>query len=157
MTEQRAATEPPALPFPSAFLHHLGFVVNKVAERLNQQAEAVTLPHGLNVRQYGLLLLLHTQGPQAQIELSQQVGLDRTSVMRTVDLLEGRSLVRRGPDPVDRRKHSVALTAAGAELVNATLPAVRSAEGEVTGALSAQEQAQLLGLLVRLLTHDDTY
>ena len=155
--------EPPTDPahresdaFPESFLGDLSFVVNKVGERINRQIERVTLPHGLAVRQYGLLLLLHAEGPQAQITLSVRVGLDRTSVMRTVDLLEARGLVRRDPDPQDRRKHSVALTDAGAGLLTGTLAAVRQAEREVTAALSEQEQAQLLSLLRRLLSASET-
>ncbi|OLV18869.1 Transcriptional regulator, MarR family [Deinococcus marmoris] len=136
---------------PAEFLNHLGFVVNRVAERLNAQVAQVTLHHGLTVPQYGLLLLLQAEGPQAQIELSMRVGLDRTSVMRTVDLLEKRAFVRRDPDPSDRRKHSVVLTETGAALLDQTLPQVRQAERDVTGLLSAQEQTQLMELLRRLL------
>ncbi len=137
--------------FPASFLDNLGFVVSKVGERINHRIEGVIAPHGLSVRQYGLLLLLQAQGPQAQIVLSQRVGLDRTSVMRTVDLLEARGLVRRDPDPSDRRKHSVALTDAGGELLSRTLPEVRQAERNVVAELSEQEQRQLLSLLKRLL------
>lgn len=152
-TTDPARLEPDA--FPESFLDDLSFVVNKVGERINRRIERVTLPHGLAVRQYGLLLLLHAEGPQAQITLSVRVGLDRTSVMRTVDLLEAHGLVRRDPDPNDRRKHSVALTTAGADLLTRTLAEVRQAEREVTAALSEQEQAQLLSLLRRLLVGGD--
>ena len=144
-----AHLEPDA--FPESFLNDLSFVVNKVGERINRRIEGVTLPHGLAVRQYGMLLLLHAEGPQAQITLSVRVGLDRTSVMRTVDLLETRGLVRRDPDPNDRRKHSVALTDAGTELLTSTLPRVRQAELEVTAVLTEPERKQLLALLRRLL------
>ena len=145
------ATLPDASAFPASFLENIGFVVNKVAERINLQVERVSLAHGLNRRQYGLLMLLQGEGPQAQIALSQRVGLDPTNVMRTVDLLEERGFVRRHPDPTDRRKHSVAITTVGAELLAQTLPEIRRAEGEITAALSDQEQAQLLGLLKRML------
>ena len=141
--------EPDAVPV--SFMDNLGFVANKVGEKINHHIEEVIAPHGFAVRQYGLLVLLQDEGPQAQITLSVRVGLDRTSVMRTVDLLEARGLVRRDPDPHDRRKHRVALTDAGAELLTNTLPEVRQAEREVTGALSETEQAQLLALLRRLL------
>ena len=152
---KRAKTEVLEAPtFPVEFLKHMGFVVNRVAERLNAQVAQVTLPHGLTVPQYGLLVLLQAEGPQAQIELSQRVGLDRTSVMRTVDLLEKRAFVRRDPNPTDRRKHSVVLTDAGADLLSRTLPDVRQAERDVTGLLSAQEQTQLMELLRRLLVTD---
>ncbi len=137
--------------FPASFLNNLGFVVNKVGERINRQIEGVIAPHGFTIRQYGLLVLLQAEGPQAQIVLSQRVGLDRTSVMRTVDMLEARGLLQRDPDPGDRRKHRVVLTDAGGELLSRTLPEVRQAERNVVAELSEQEQAQLLELLKRLL------
>lgn len=151
MDDTRTSPQPAPYPLSVSFMTNLGFVVNKVGERINRQIEAVTAPHGLAVRQYGLLVLLQAEGPQAQIRLSQQVGLDRTSVMRTVDLLEGRGLVRRDPEPGDRRKHRVVLTDAGADLLARTLPEVRRAERDLAGALSGEEQAQLLELLRRLL------
>ncbi len=150
MTDQSSTTLPDASAFPASFLENIGFVVNKLAERINLQVERVT-PHGLNRRQYGLLILLQNEGPQAQIVLSERVGLDRTAVMRTVDLLEERGFVRRDPDPTDRRKHSVAITDTGAELLAQTLPEIRRAEAEITSVLSEQEQAHLLGLLKRML------
>lgn len=151
MTKRAKTADLDVPTFPAEFLNHLGFVVNRVAEKLNAQVAQVTLPHGLTVAQYGLLVLLQTEGPQAQIELSQRVGLDRTTVMRTVDLLENRAFVRRDPDPTDRRKHSVVMTEAGVALLDQTLPDVRQAERDVTGLLSAQEQTQLMELLRRLL------
>lgn len=151
MSDLPAGPVPESPAFPPEFLEHLGFLVSRVAEKLNGQVERVTLPQGLTVGQYGLMLLLQIDGPQAQIVLSQKVGLDRTTVMRTVDLLESRDLVRRGRHPTDRRKHSVALTDTGTALLNRTLADVRHSEREVTDALSEQEQTQLMALLRRLL------
>ena len=151
MIERAAPDMPDSTAAPVQVLTHLGFLVSRVAARLNGQVERVTLPHGLNVGQYGLLLLLQADGPQAQIVLSVRASLDRTTVMRTVDLLEDRGLVRRGPDPTDRRKHRVALTEAGSALLKLTLADVRQSEREATDALSEQEQEQLTGLLRRLL------
>jgi MarR family transcriptional regulator, lower aerobic nicotinate degradation pathway regulator len=151
MADRPLTSLPNASTFPATFLENIGFVVNKVAEKINHQVEQVTLPYGLNRRQYGLMLLLQNEGSQAQIVLSQRVGVDPTNVMRTVDLLEERGFVRRDPDPTDRRKHSVAITDTGAELLARTLPEIRRAESEITAVLSDQEQAQLLGLLGRLL------
>jgi MarR family transcriptional regulator, lower aerobic nicotinate degradation pathway regulator len=146
-----STTQPITSAFPASFLEDIGFVVNKVGERINHQIERVLLPHGLNVRQYRLLLLLQVQGAQAQIELSQQVGVDRTTVMRTVDLLEAQGLVRRDPDSSDRRKHSVAITDTGLKLLVRTRPAVQRAKDEITTALSKQHQADLLRLLRPML------
>lgn len=142
---------PESFAFSSEALKSLTFVVNKVAERIDHKVESVVAPYELTFRQYGLLVLLQSGGPQAQITISQQSGLDRTSVMRIVDVLEARGLVRRDPDPSDRRKHSVVLTDAGAELLGRTLAGVQGAEREFEAVLSDAEQAQLLSLLKRLL------
>ncbi len=151
MADLPTTTLPEPLAFPASFLEDIGFVVNKVGERINRQIERVIQPHGLNVRQYGLLLLLQAQGAQAQIELSQQVGVDRTTVMRTVDLLEAQGLVRRDPDPADRRKHSVAITDTGLELLERTFLEIQRAKAEITAVLTDQEQVQLLKFLRRML------
>ena len=126
------------------------FVVNKVSESINRQIETVTMSLGLNIKQYGMLMLLQ-QGSQSQIVISQRVGMDRTSVMRTVDMLEERGLVRRDPDPTDRRKHSVTLTDEGEALLARSEAEVRQTEHDFAAALSEQEKAQLMSLLGRLL------
>ncbi len=152
MTKPASAPSlPESFSFPPELLKQLTFVVNKVAERLDHQIESVITPYKLAFRQYRLLVFLKSEGPQAQIAISQQTGLDRTSVMRTVDLLEQRGLVRRDPDSSDRRKHSVVLTHEGNDLLARSLPEVQQAEREIYAALSEQEQAQLLSLLKRLL------
>ena len=141
---------------PPSFLENAGFVINRVAGQLNRQIEAVIAPLDLNIAQFGLMILLELEGPQAQIMLSRRVGLDRTSIMRSVDLLEARGLVQRHPDPVDRRKHSVALTDAGTALLARTLPKVRAAERKYASVLSEREHKQLMGLLTRLLQTDQS-
>ena len=128
--------------FPDIFLEHLGFMVNRTAEKLNAQVERVVLPYSLTVGQYSLLLL-QAAGPQAQIVLSQRVGLERVTVLRSMDALKHRALVRRGPQPTDRRKHRVALPEARAALLSRTLPDIGAAEREVTDVHSKQEQERL--------------
>jgi MarR family transcriptional regulator, lower aerobic nicotinate degradation pathway regulator len=128
----------------------LNFLLNKAAEGSNRHVEVVTAPHGLTIKQYGMLVLLQAEGPQPQIVLSQKVGLDRTSVMKTVDMLEERGLVRRDPHPTDRRKYNVTLTDAGENLLTQTLAEVQRAGQEFFKDLSEGEQAQLHALLVRL-------
>ena len=147
-----APTEP--FDFPAEFLEMLTFVLNKVTERVDRRVEAVIAPLELTFRQYGLLVFLQLAGPRAQVEISQQTGVDRTSVMREVDGLERRGLVRRDPDPNDRRRHSVVLTDAGEVLLARSLSEVKRVEREELYApLSEQAQAQLLSLLRRLLPH----
>ena len=142
--------------FPVELLKSLTFVLNKVTEGVDHHIEEVVAPHDLTFKQYSLLRFLQSEGPHAQIDISHRVGLDRTSVMRIVDALEERKLVRRDPDPNDRRKHSVVVTKLGSELIKRCAADVRQAELELYASLSKQEQAQLLSLLRRLLLGQDS-
>lgn len=49
----------------------------------------------------------------SQTELANRVGLDTSSLVRLVDLLEGRGFIRRLVDPSDRRARRIILTDAG--------------------------------------------
>ena len=151
MPTKQSSSPPESSALTPYLLKDFVFVVNKVSERINRQIESVTVTLGLNLKQYGLLMLLQNEGSLSQIVISQRVGLDRTSVMRTVDMLEARGLVHRDPDPTDRRKHSVTLTKAGEALLARSQTEVRQTEQDFAAALSEQEKAQLMSLLGRLL------
>lgn len=49
----------------------------------------------------------------SQTELAERVGLDGSSLVRLIDLLEQRALVERRVDPADRRARRIVLTDAG--------------------------------------------
>lgn len=49
----------------------------------------------------------------SQTELAGRLALDSSTLVRLLDLLEGRGLVERRPDPADRRARRILLTPAG--------------------------------------------
>lgn len=66
------------------------------------------------------LLLRLDQAPGQRmraVELSRQLMVSPSHVSRTIDRAESSGLVRRGPDPDDRRASQVSLTAAGRDVV----------------------------------------
>ena len=65
---------------------------------------------------------LDTHGPMSAGELSNRLGISRSSVTALVDRLEEAKLVTRQPDPDDRRRLSLVITGAG----QAALAKVRS-------------------------------
>ena len=73
-----------------------------------------------------------------------------------VDRLEHRGLVSRRPDPDDRRGVIVALTPAGARVVDGAMADLLAREHQLLSALSAQDRALLAGLLRLLLTPFET-
>nr|WSX53616.1 MarR family transcriptional regulator [Streptomyces sp. NBC_00974] len=66
---------------------------------------------------YPVLSGLSRTGPRSAAELAAEVGLDRSGVSRRASRLEVAGLVRRDPDPSDRRSVLLTLTDEGARTV----------------------------------------
>lgn len=71
---------------------------------------------GLKSRSYSLLAIAASDARPTQRELSEFLQLDPSQIVALIDELEQRDLVRREPDPRDRRAKVVVATDAGREL-----------------------------------------
>ena len=65
--------------------------------------------------QSGLLFLLKEQDGQSMTELSRVFHLDNSTVTGLIDRMEKAGLVKRRPDPADRRKQLIHITPLGIE------------------------------------------
>ena len=79
------------------------------------------------------------------------MGLDKTTMVATVDALEQRGLVRREQSPDDRRLRLVAVTAQGRQVAQRAAAAADAAEREVMGALPVHDRDRLVRLLQTLV------
>ncbi len=75
-------------------------------------------PYGLSEATWRPLVYLSRHGaPMRQKALAAALGLENSSVVRTLDALETAGLVERQEDQEDRRAHAIVLTAAGTAIV----------------------------------------
>jgi len=96
---------------------------------------------------------LRRAGPPYQLSpgrLLRETLVTSGTMTNRVDRLAGRGLVERLPDPRDRRSVLVRLTAAGRETVDGALASLLELERPLLGALGAEDQDRLAGLLRRL-------
>ena len=105
--------------------------------------------HGLKPRQFQLLGLLE-RGGLSQRELNDRMGLDPSIVVALLNPLETDGYVSRDRDPADRRRHTVTLTPAGAELLAAAGSAQRAVEDDLFAALDTEQRDHLRALLLAL-------
>jgi len=124
-------------------------------DRLTRRAIALELPvlagHGLSMWEYVVLSGL-VDGPALnQARLADAVGRDKTRLIPILDALEARALLRRTPDPADRRNKVVTLTPEGAALRAAVAADIRAAEQQLLAPLDDAERRTLRHLLGRLL------
>jgi DNA-binding MarR family transcriptional regulator len=108
---------------------------------------------GLRWPEYAVLHHLDAQGPIAQRDLALALRIQPSNLVALLDQLQERELLARSPDPLDRRRHRVELTALGRRAVKRAREATRRAESDLLGPLSASERREFRALLVRLTAH----
>jgi DNA-binding MarR family transcriptional regulator len=118
---------------------------------MKQFAETLE-PLGLTTRLWGALNVLDAEGAITQHALGACVGIDPSSMVATVDELEAKGLVERRRHPTDRRAHALHITELGRETLVKGRELARDSHNELLAPLSADEQAQLHDLLLRLAT-----
>jgi DNA-binding MarR family transcriptional regulator len=107
-------------------------------------------PWDITPSQLRALRVLTRHGVMRLSELSDHLHIAPRSTTEVVDALESRGLVRRQPDPADRRATLVELTEHGASVLDA-ISAARGTEAErVFGRLSQADRAHLARILRKL-------
>jgi DNA-binding MarR family transcriptional regulator len=104
----------------------------------------------LSPRQFQLLGLLHDNGPLAQRDLGEAMGVDPSLLVTMLNPLEDAGFVSRRRDATDRRRHSVLITEGGASHLATAARAQREAEDELFAGLDADRREQLRRLLLDL-------
>jgi DNA-binding MarR family transcriptional regulator len=140
--------------YPGSLMGSVGFVLNKLAQRVNRLAEARLSALGLHPRHVGVLKTVTERGPQSQKAIGAALSIDRTTMVQLADTLEGLGLIERKPDPADRRASLLSLTDEGGEALARASKLVEEAEAELLGSLSPEERRTFHRLMVRALEQD---
>ena len=92
--------------------NNLCWLLSQTSHVLMTEMTAALEELGLTPRSHGVLVTAMT-GELTQSEVAQQVGLDKTTMVVTVDELEAAGLAERRPSKTDRRARVIAVTKAG--------------------------------------------
>ena len=128
--------------------------LSRIGPLLARRQEAVFSRFGVNRGEVGALSALRVVGPPHRLSptsLGRGLMLSSAGVTSRIDRLERRGLVRRLPDPDDRRGVIVELTDEGLALVDQAVEAVTESDRQLLGRLDGQEMTDLEALLRKLL------
>jgi DNA-binding MarR family transcriptional regulator len=128
----------------------LTYLLKRALLSLDGLHEELLAPLGVNHRELAVLLLLDAREPESQQQVAGRLGVDRTTMVALIDGLEGKGLVARRPDPADRRRNVIELTAAGRKTLPRATRASDQAEARLLDDLDEAEAAQLRALLGRI-------
>jgi DNA-binding MarR family transcriptional regulator len=108
-------------------------------------------PSGLTIGQFGIMTQVYgsslSQPPLTMKELASAIGMDPTTLNRTLKPLEVQGLVSIAPAPGDRRARCIQLTVSGRERLAQAAPLWRAADDELRRTLGAETTLALSGLL----------
>lgn len=131
---------------PQCFSGDLGWLLGNLNWALATEMTAALAPLGLTGRSYHVLRAA-SNGEHTQKALAEMVGIDKTTMVVTIDELEKGGLAERRPSPSDRRAHVIAVTKAGERKLVKAEAVQAQVQGEALNALpAAQRRSMLLGL-----------
>jgi DNA-binding MarR family transcriptional regulator len=106
---------------------------------------------GLTPALFALLNVLGAREGAIQQQLSSDMGIDPSAMVKLINELEGAGLAERRRRPDDRRAWEVSITPEGRSTLERARRSVTQVEDEVLGGLSHADRRQLLTLLRQAL------
>ena len=128
--------------------------IEKMARLFGHTKEETLAESGLSARTFRVLGRLRYQGPPYRLsagQLADAMGLSSGAMTNRLDRLEQAGLVRRIPDPNDRRGVLVEPTEEGHAAWNRTVGTQAARESLIASVLSDTEKEQLHALLRKLM------
>lgn len=124
--------------------------VDKIQRYLAKSFRAALGDAGINKDEWKVLMALHGT-VRSHGWLSKDVGVSTGAMTNRLDKLEGRGLIKRVPDPQDRRGVLLELTDAGRVRLEEYIDAGAGRESELLDELTLAEKQDLNRLLSKLL------
>jgi DNA-binding MarR family transcriptional regulator len=143
------ATAPP--PAPTRPEDFLGWRVSVAGRLVRAAVDASLAETGVGAQGLGVLLRLAEHDGPTQADLARSLRVEPPTLCRLLDRMERDGLVRRDPDPGDRRATRVRVTDAGETARRRATAACRAAEDAFFAGLDRDERATLADLLGRAL------
>ena len=122
----------------------LAAMIVPLGRSLTSAEQPILAAHELTM--WGYIVLGHLRGAptRTQAALADAIGADRTRIIGVLDELQRRGLIRREPDPADRRVRLLSLTTAGRRLRDTVSAEIQRNEERLLAALSPTDRRALL-------------
>jgi DNA-binding MarR family transcriptional regulator len=127
-----------------------GFLIRRCNQSFTGLFLRETGDIGVTPAQFGALALMAVEPGMDQTQLTDRLALDRSSVAKCMERLEGRGLIRREVDPADRRARRLYVTQAGLEFLDGAEEAVLRAQAAILAPLGPERAALFIAMLKEL-------
>ncbi|MFJ2033255.1 MarR family winged helix-turn-helix transcriptional regulator [Streptosporangium sp. NPDC087985] len=137
---------------PSSWLHQdLHWLFARLKQGLATAETAVVREHGMTLWGYTVLMAIVEAPARTQLALAQAVSVDKSKLVVILDELESAGLVRRRPDPTDRRARIIEVTSEGSRALKAARSDIEAIEDQLLADLAPSAQTALKSALQQLV------
>ncbi len=134
---------------PTPLASDLCWLLSRASHGLTTEFTAALEDLGISPRVHAVLTTAMC-GEHTQTEIARLVGLDKTTMVVTVDELEAAGLAERCPSSTDRRARVIAVTDAGRRKVRQADKVLDRVRDDVLSVLEPEDRAVFLNALGRL-------
>jgi len=127
------------------------WLIGKTSARAHRLVKEAMTAFGAHAYHFAILAALDEFEPQSQAQIGQRCGIDQSDMHAMLAELVEQGHVRRVPDPDDRRRNLITLTAAGRQRMVELDAALAGVQDDVFGVLSDEERKLLVEMLTRVI------
>ena len=129
---------------------HLFFYFSQILARRTRAINARLRPHGVDYTRWRVLAVLQEHSGATMGRLADLTSVDRTTLTRTLGLMEKAGLVTRRERKNDRRSLAISLTAKGRRMFARILPLTLAETDRAVTGFSSEEIGSLRDRLRRM-------
>ena len=135
-------------------LMHVSFCtfsnLRRATRMVSQLYDEAMKPTGLKTTQCMVLAMIHRSGKSTVTELAQAMGMDQTSMTRSLNILKKQDLIERISDESDRRRRLITLTPKGEEILMLSLKLREEAQAKMIAGLGPEDTRIAVELLQKM-------
>ena len=128
----------------------LGYQIGLLGRLYDRRLQDVLKDYGVAPGQFAPLVMLFEQDGLTQAELCRRINVEQPTMANTLDRMERDELIKRKPDPEDKRRATIHLTPRADDMRARVMEQARQVATQAVKALSSSEQDQLFSLIARL-------
>jgi DNA-binding MarR family transcriptional regulator len=132
---------------------HLFYYFSQILARRTRALNAELRAFGLDYPRWRVLAVLNEFADCSMQKLAEVSSVDRTTLTRTLRLMEGEGLVSRRPRASDRRGVELSLTASGQRKLELILPMVLAQTDRAVAGFSKREIEGMMAQLGRMVSN----
>ncbi len=125
----------------------IGYHIRRARDAVFQDFAASLADLELTPGQVGVLVIIRENAGLKQTALADALGVDRSTVVAVMAVLERRALIRRAAVPADRRAYALHLTAGGRALLAKALDRIAAHEARLADGLDEARRGALIEAL----------